>query len=117
MVADRHALRGPRPAPQGSPKALEGKGQVNCGCRVSLVRCRKPTIHSTGLNPHRLAVGWLARADMAGAVAEEYRWHDAASAASHVNVRGHRPPSCGSMDVRGASNRHASTPWIATIAN
>ena len=47
------------------------------------------TIYSVGLNPTR--TGWLARADTAGAVAEEYQSQDAAFAAARVNARGHRP--------------------------
>ena len=49
----------------------------------------KPTIYSVALNPARTA--WLALADTAGAVAEEYQSQDAAFAAARVNARGHRP--------------------------
>jgi len=49
----------------------------------------KPTIYSVALNSARTR--WLARADTAGAVAEEYDSQHEAFGAARVNARGHRP--------------------------
>jgi hypothetical protein len=48
-----------------------------------------PTVYTVLLNS--AGTRWLARADIAGAVAEEYQSKEAAFAAARVNARGHRP--------------------------
>ena len=58
-----------------------------------------PTTYSVALNPARTA--WLAQADTAGAVAEEYQSQSAAFAVARVNARGHRPSLVRVFDRQG----------------